>query len=123
MSFKYVLLSAMGVLLVQAARAEEITKAIDAEAPFAYPVSLLRLVSVVGALIVMLGGSYLVFCQLKQKNQGFGPNSLKALGLVLFLPTLLIVGVAVPSFEGQTLAALLGTVAGYVLSHSKNDDT
>ena len=75
-----------------------------------------------GAVIVMLGGGWLVFARLKAKEQGFGPNSLKALGLILFLPTLLIVGVVVPDFQSETLVALLGTVAGYVLSQSKQDD-
>jgi len=80
-------------------------------------------VAVLGAVIAMLGGGWLVFARLKAKEQGFGPNSLKALGLTLFLPTLLIVGVVVPDFQSETLAALLGTVAGYVLSQSKQDDT
>ena len=38
----------------------------------------------------MIGGVWFIFARLKAKNAGFGPNSLKALGLVLFLPTLLI---------------------------------
>jgi hypothetical protein len=70
----------------------------------------------------MLGGIWLVFARLKQKDQDFGPNSLKALGLVLFIPALLMISVTVASFQTETLAALLGTVAGYVLSHSKSDD-
>ena len=71
----------------------------------------------------MLGGTWLVFARRKQKNQGFGPNSLRALGLVLFLPTLLMVAIQSDNFQSETLAARLGTVAGYVLSHSKGDDT
>ena len=86
-------------------------------------IELVRLVAVGGAVIAMLGGLWLVFARLKEKQQGFGPNSLKALGLVLFLPSLLIVGIVIPEFRTETLAALLGTVAGYVLSHSKADDT
>ena len=53
-------------------------------------------------------------------EKGFGPSSLKALGIVLFIPTLLIMAVH-GQFHSETLAALLGTVAGYVLSHSKSD--
>ena len=82
----------------------------------------IQLAAVVGSIIAMLGGLWAVFSRLKDKGQGFGPNSLKALGLVLFVPTLTIIGVAIPDFRGETLAALLGTVAGYVLSHSKSDD-
>jgi hypothetical protein len=85
-------------------------------------VEAIRLVAVVGAVIAMLGGLWLVFAQLKRKQQGFGPNSLKALGLVLFLPALVIIGVVIPEFKTETLAALLGTVGGYVLSHSKAED-
>lgn len=84
--------------------------------------SVLRLTVALGAALAMLVGMWLVFARLKHKQQGFGPNSLKALGLVLFVPTLLMVSVAVPNFKTETLAALLGTVAGYVLSHSKADD-
>ena len=83
------------------------------------PKGLVSLAAVLGAIIAMLGGSWFVFARLKEKQQGFGPNSLKALGLVLFLPTLLIVAIVVPDFQSETLAALLGTVAGYVLSHSE----
>lgn len=82
----------------------------------------LGLVAVIGSVLVMLGGGWQVFERLKAKNQGFGPNSLKALGIILFLPTLVIIGVTVTDFQSETLAALLGTVAGYVLSHSKDDE-
>ena len=81
----------------------------------------LGLVAVIGSILIMLGGGYMVFARLKAKDQGFGPSSLKALGIILFLPTLVILGVTVTDFQSETLAALLGTVAGYVLSHSKKD--
>ena len=87
------------------------------------PEGVLSLVIAVGAVLAMLGGMFFVFVRLKQRDQGFGPNSLKALGLVLFIPTLLMVAVQKDGFQTETLAALLGTVAGYVLSHSKDDDT
>ncbi len=71
--------------------------------------------------MVIVIGLVLVFCRLKAKEQGFGPNSLSAIGVVIFVPTLLILAV-VTEFKTETLAALLGTVAGYVLSHSKPDE-
>jgi len=83
----------------------------------------LSLTVAIGAAVAMLGGVWLVFARLKAQNKGCGPNSLKALGLVLFIPALLMVAATVPNFQTETLAALLGTVAGYVLSHSKSDDT
>ncbi len=75
----------------------------------------LRLAVVVGAFAVAIFGLWIVHQRLKAKNQGFGPNSLRAFGAVLFLPTILIVSVTT-SFQIETLAALLGTVAGYLLS-------
>lgn len=49
-----------------------------------------RLVAVLGAVLAMLGGLWLVAARLKAKSQGFGPNSLKALGIVLLVPGLLV---------------------------------
>jgi len=83
----------------------------------------IKAVAVIGAIVAMITGVCCVFARLKAKNQGFGPNSLKALGLVFFIPTLLIIGLVLPGFQTETLAALLGTVAGYVLSHSKPDES
>ncbi|MBA3005910.1 MAG: hypothetical protein Q7V01_14095 [Vicinamibacterales bacterium] len=87
------------------------------------PEGTLSLIVAIGASLTMLVGLWLVFDRLKKKDQGFGPNSLKALGIVLFIPALLMVSVSVKDFKTETLAALLGTVAGYVLSQSKGDDT
>lgn len=81
----------------------------------------LKFIAVSGSALVMVIGLYLVFARLKAMNQGFGPNSLRALGVVLFIPTLIILAVVV-NFNLETLAALLGTVAGYVLSNSRPDD-
>ncbi len=81
----------------------------------------LKVVAALGAVVVMNYGLYRVFERLKEKQQGFGPNSLKAIGVVLFVPTLLILAI-VTDFKTETLAALLGTVAGYVLSNSKNNE-
>lgn len=77
--------------------------------------------AVLAASLVMLGGMWLVFERLKAKDQGFGPNSLRALGIVLFIPALVIVGITFPGFRSETIAALFGTVAGYVLSQATRD--
>lgn len=81
----------------------------------------LRVAAVVGAVAVMLYGLHKIFERLTAKEQGFGPNTLKVIGVVLFLPILLILAV-LTDFKTETLAALLGTVAGYVLSNSKSDE-
>lgn len=70
----------------------------------------------------MLYGLYKIFERLSAKDQGFGPNTLKVIGVVMFLPVLLILAV-LTDFKTETLAALLGTVAGYVLSNSKPDES
>ncbi len=74
-------------------------------------------IAVLGSVIAMLGGLWLLLARVKE--EGFGANSLQAMGLVLFLPTLLIIAILRPEFTTEALAALLGTVAGYVLSHSR----
>jgi uncharacterized membrane protein YhaH (DUF805 family) len=71
--------------------------------------------AVLGVVLVMIVGMALVFRRLRQRNEAFGANSIKALGLVLFLPSLMLLAL-VADFETETLAALLGVVAGYVLS-------
>jgi succinate dehydrogenase/fumarate reductase cytochrome b subunit len=81
-------------------------------------IHLLKGIAVVGAVIAMIYGIHLVFSRLKAKEQGFGPNSLKAIGVVLFVPSLVILAI-VTDFKTETLAALLGTVAGYVLSNAE----
>ena len=77
----------------------------------------IRLLTVIGALAAMIYGLWRVFAT---KAPGFGVNSCRAIGIVLFIPTLLILAVAT-EFQSETLAALLGTVAGYVLSQSEHD--
>jgi len=82
---------------------------------------ILKLFSVVGAVLAMLYGLNRVYTRLKAKNQGFGPNSIRAIGIVLFLPILFMLAL-LTDFQTETLAALLGTVAGYVLSSSKPEE-
>ncbi|MHB8744840.1 MAG: hypothetical protein ACYC9L_17255 [Sulfuricaulis sp.] len=81
----------------------------------------LKAIAVIGAVVAMLYGLNRVYARLRAKQQGFGPNSLRALGIVLFIPVLLLLAL-LTDFHTETLAALLGTVAGYVLSNSKSDD-
>jgi hypothetical protein len=77
----------------------------------------LKLIGVSGAVVAMLFGLYQVFAGLKARGSGFGRDSLRAIGLVLFLPSLVILAITT-AFKPETIAALLGTVAGYVLSSS-----
>ena len=43
------------------------------------PTGYVTFAAVVGSIVAMLGGLWLVFARLKAKGKGFGPNSLKAL--------------------------------------------
>lgn len=87
-----------------------------------HALGVVKILVVIGALAVMLLGVIKIFLNLKDQETGFGPNSLRALGIVLFIPTLIIIPVIVTDFHTDTLAALLGTVAGYILSKGKEDD-
>ncbi|MDH5360771.1 MAG: hypothetical protein OEX03_09415 [Gammaproteobacteria bacterium] len=80
-----------------------------------------HMLTVVGAFVGMFYGLNIAYKRMKSKDQGFGPNSLKAIGISFFVPTLLILAVTT-DFKAETLAALLGTVAGYVLSSGGKDE-
>jgi uncharacterized membrane protein len=80
-----------------------------------------RLIAVIGVVVAMLFGLYQVFLRLKAKDKGFSPSSLKAIGLVLFVPCLVILAITT-NFKTETLAALLGTIAGYALSLANKTD-
>ncbi|MEW8220059.1 MAG: hypothetical protein AB2770_17025 [Candidatus Thiodiazotropha taylori] len=83
--------------------------------------SWVQMLTVIGAFIGMFYGLNIAYKRIKAKDQGFGPNSLKAIGISFFIPTLLILAVTT-GFKTETLAALLGTVAGYVLSSGGKDE-
>ena len=79
---------------------------------------ILDCIIICGAFIVMLVGIYIIYLRLREKQQGFGPNSTKTMGIVLFLPTILILAV-MTEMSNEVLATLLGTIAGYVLSSNQ----
>ena len=66
------------------------------------------LITTVASAIVMIVGPMLVYFRLKGKDQGFGPNGIRAIGILLFIPTVLILALQ-KKLQGETLAALLGT--------------
>lgn len=80
----------------------------------------LKTLAVLGATVAMLYG--LVHARLAAKEQGFGPNSIRALGIVMFLPILFMLAL-LTDFRPEALTALLGTIAGYVLSDSSPKDS
>jgi hypothetical protein len=80
----------------------------------------IQFIVILGSFAIIIFGIYKLFKRLAAKEQGFGPASLKALGLIIFVPMLMIMTV-ISGFEPETVAALLGTVAGYILSSDKAD--
>lgn len=72
--------------------------------------------------VVMLVLIILFFIQAYKKNMFLGFQSIKFVGLVIMFPGICIVALMGGNLlPGSTLAALLGTIAGYVLS--REDDS
>jgi hypothetical protein len=92
------------------------TEAIASGFPFVDSGGLLQVL----ATVMFLAGLAFVFFTLKRKNQGFGVHSVRALGVALFLPTLLF-AIEAAGLPGEATAALLGTLAGYLFA-SKTDE-
>ena len=70
-------------------------------------------------LVILWKGLSIVGDQIKAK--GLGPYSFKALGLVVLLPIILILG-ANEMIAKEVLATLLGTIAGYIFGVEKKPD-
>ena len=83
---------------------------------------LLKIIVIIAMVTIILFGICKIFELLKRKEQGLGDNSVKTIGIILFLPILLLLAI-LTDFQTETLAALLGTVAGYVLSGSKSGES
>ncbi len=73
-------------------------------------------------MLVLIG---LFFRHIKERQQYLGFQSIKYIGLVLMFPGICILALVGGSslIPGSTLAALLGTIAGYVLSRERDDDS
>jgi hypothetical protein len=79
---------------------------------------------IIGCVVLFLGGLAFVFWTLKRQERGFGNETNRALGIVLFLPVLFF-AIGYKDFPGEAIAALLGTLAGYIFSSTtpnKNDN-
>jgi hypothetical protein len=71
--------------------------------------------------VIMIFLFYKFFGHIKAKDQYIGFQSIKLIGLILMFPGICILALAGGGLiGGSTLAALLGTIAGYVLS--REDD-
>jgi hypothetical protein len=64
---------------------------------------------VIAALIFCVG----IFVVCKRMKPGWGPYTLQALGLVLLVPTVIVLG-AIGVIDKEIIATLLGGIAGYI---------
>ena len=69
------------------------------------PMDILKIVAVAGALLIALYGINRIDARMKAMNQGFGPNTLRALGLVIFLPALVVLAVVTDLRSRRTRGA------------------
>lgn len=79
----------------------------------------------IGFFVVMILLILLFFIsKMKSSNPYFGFHSIKFIGLILIFPGICILAlISNELISGATLAALFGTIAGYVLSRDKEDDS
>lgn len=79
----------------------------------------------IGFFVIMILLIILFFVsKMKSGNPYFGFHSIKFVGLILIFPGICILAlISEELIGGATLAALFGTIAGYVLSRDKEDDS
>lgn len=83
-----------------------------------------KLTIAIGFFVVMFLLVLLFFNHLKKHNQRIGYQSIKLIGLILIFPGICILALigGTEILGGQTLAVLLGTIAGYVLSREDDNN-
>jgi hypothetical protein len=78
---------------------------------------LVDILVVSSSFAVIIFGLARVFINLRDNNQSIGPSTIRLIGVILFLPTLVIISI-MTQLDKVALATLLGTVAGCILSDS-----
>ena len=71
------------------------------------------------AIYILFKGTAMIAPQIK--NKGLGPYTFKALGLVLLLPVILVLGGG-EAIPGEVLSTLLGALAGYIFGIEKGNN-
>lgn len=85
------------------------------------PTETMSLVIIIAFFLIMALLLVKFFKHLKDNNQRIGYQSIKLIGLILIFPGVCILAIGGQGIlKGETLAALFGTIAGYVLS--REDD-
>lgn len=68
------------------------------------------------AFVMLIGGGWIVYI----RSKGWGPWTLQAFGLVLLVPTILVLAIT-DALSKEILATLLGGVAGYIFGRASGD--
>ena len=76
-----------------------------------------QILALAAAIIMLVGGAFIVY----RRSTGWGPATLSAFGLVLLVPTILILAVT-NALSKEILATLLGGVAGYIFGRASGGD-
>ncbi len=71
---------------------------------------IIKLCAVALAFVIVVGGGGLIYVRSKE---GWGPFTMQAFGLVLLIPTILVLAVT-GALSNEVMATLLGGVAGYI---------
>ncbi len=72
-----------------------------------------KVVTIISSFVLMFCGLVGVLCR---KEKGFGPSTNRALGIVLLIPSIIVLAVGLDKLSTETVATLIGAIAGYVLS-------
>lgn len=84
----------------------------------------IQIISICFFLVMLLLIILFFRSKAKSDNPYFGFHSIKFIGLILIFPGICILAlISDQLINGSTLAALFGTIAGYVLSRDKEDDS
>lgn len=86
-----------------------------------FGIEVIRVAAVLGPLFLMVLGLVLVFRRLRMTGQELSENDIRLVGIILFVPMLPFIAVILPDFPPEALITLLGTVGGYLLSHSEGN--
>ena len=82
---------------------------------------IVQIIAAFAATAAMLGGLVLVYVTLRNRERSFGAESSRVVAMTLFVPGIILIALAT-EFDKGALSALLGTVAGYLLSRESKDD-
>lgn len=81
----------------------------------------LKLIVIVGCTLMMIGGLGGILYDRITNSKGIGVRVIQFLSVVFIIPTIIILAIH-NSISSETIATLLGTVIGYILSGVGKDE-